>query len=687
MHVAVIDAMVLVRRLPRALRLVLVMLAWLALPGRASAQAPCAAAAPAPCVIANTVDVTSGTVWDVGTRTLTIAAGKTVNVKDDGVLTMRAAAITLDANAKIVATGTPGELGGFGGFLKLQATAGNVDLKAGSRIDVSAAIAAGLIGITARGGGSIQMQGELRAKSTAPAGSGGFVSLDGDGAVTIGGLGIDCTGGAEADGGSIELTSRQGIVVSELLDASGGDLDGGTVDVDAGTTVTTQGDGVIDIHARSGAGSGGSVLITTGGAVTLNAEIVGTASAVDEDFGAGADIEITSDTGNVTIAALVDVRGGGLDGDGGGVSVVAGGAINVTAQILAAAKATGFGLGGVVSLDAGTSVAIGSIVDVRGGIVGGALEASAGTSAALTGTVFASGTTPSTVASSGGIVLIQGCTINLPQNASIVNLGTAAADRGINRLQASSSMTIGGTLTAGIDNFLEWRDVPPTLLATQTITPPPSLPHNTALPCCVGCGGSTTTSSTTTSTTSTTSSTTTTTSTTVAGSTSSTTTTIAVTTTTTSSTIAASTTTTVVSTTVPTTSTSSTTAPPPTSTTTTTLPVACVDQPLLGYDAVSCRLDTIGTVLVGQPVEALGGKKLATRLGKTMAHARTALDMARGGRKVTPNLRRANKQLRLFGKGVTSALKKGMAPELGAQLTSLAAGATTEIDVLRATPQ
>lgn len=697
MHVAVMRPMAGMPRIPRAIRLVLAATAWIALAGTASAQAPCASPDPAPCVIASSVNVPSGTEWDVGTRAFSIASGKTVTVQGFGNLSVRAADITLEANAKIIAAGTDG----FGGSVTLEAANG-VELKTGSRIDVAADEVAGIINIAANAG-SLQVLGELRAKATNSLGAGGFVTVFGETGATIGAL-VDVSGGGEAEGGLIEVSSSQAIVINALLNASGGDSDGGEIDLDAGTTVTTQIAGIIDVHGRAGAGYGGAVGLTADGTITLNGKIDGTASSSADGDGAGGEVDISSETGDVNLAAVIDLRGAGNDGDGGLLTVSAGGAVNVTQPIQAYSKSGGFGFGGDLELIAGGALSIATTIDIRGGAVGGALATGAGTTATVAGAVLASGTTilPMAVAARGGAVQIQGCTVSVPQGGSIVNLGTADPERGVNRLQGGT-MTIGGTLTAGNDNILEWRNVPPGFTGTQNVTPPPQLPQNLDLPCCgVDCTTTTTSSTTTSTTTTSTTSTvpeTTTTSTTVAETTTtsttveSTTTTIAPTTTTTlettTTTLDATTTSTVATTTTTTTLAPSTTTTltPATSTTTTTIPAACVDQPLAGYDAVECRLDTIDTVLAGENVDSLGGKKFAKRLTQSVARARTAITSARSGHKIVPNLRRANKQMRTFQKSVSGAQKKGLPLTLGANLISLASGATNEIGALRATQQ
>jgi hypothetical protein len=681
MRVAVIPPMAGMLRIPSAVRSILVAAAWIAMTGQSFAQAPpClpSSPAPGPCILDSSFSVASFTEWDLGDRALVLATGRTITVQTFGSFSVHAAQITLAANAKINAKGT----GGAGGTVSLDGLNG-VTLEAGSQIDVAANSFGGIVSLGSDLG-AVVMNGALKAHGN----GGGFAIIFGETGVTIGGAGIDCSGGVDG-GGSIEAISSGDIVVSGKLNVDGEGF-GGDINLDAGGSIATQGDGLIDLRGRGDAGSGGVVLLTAGGSATVGAGIDGYGSSGEFGDGDGGEVEVSGEDGDVALNAKIDLRGGGNDGYGGVLTVDAGGAAQITGQVLAVGKANGQGLGGEIDISAGTTLGLAGSIDARGGVVGGFIIASAGGAATVTGSLLASGTPAP--AADGGVIVVTACSISVPQGGVITNLGAGDPLRGINRLQASSTMTIGGTISAGIDNFLEWLTVPPGFLPTQTITPAPQQPQNLALECCTeSCPSSTTTS-----TTSTTVVTTTTTTSTIPETT--TTTTVDPTTTTTTTTLDTSTTTTTLDTTTTTvdsttlppstsTSTTTTTTTAPPTTTTTTLPPECIDQPLVGYDAVDCRLDTIDEVLAGETVDTLGGKRLAKRIANAVTKARTAMTTARTGRKVVPNLRRANKQLRVFQKSVTSAQKKGLPADVGASLMSLATGATSEIGVLRATQQ
>jgi hypothetical protein len=701
MRVALIRSMVDLPRIPSAVRAVLAVAAWCASTGLASAQAPpCASPAPAPCVIASTINVPSDTIWDLGPREFVIAASKAINVQTVGTLSIHAANITLETGAKILAPGT----GGFGGEVTLTAT-GSIELKSASRIDVSASDGGGNIFLSADGG-SLVMQGQLLANAGGGESFGGNVSVFGETGATIGGLGIDASAGGNGAGGLVDASSSRAVLVAGPLIASGGDSDGGEIDLDGGTSVTTYVAGPIDVQATTASGYGGIVNITAGADITLNGAIDGTGHSGRDDDGAGADVEIFSDTGNVDLNGMLDIRGSGTFGEGGSLAVDASGSITVAQPVQASSKVNGTGFGGDVELNAGAELSIIATIDIRGGYGGGGLVGTAGNVASMTGSVLASGTTtpPQAEGPSGGIVLIQACTIDLDVDAEIVNLGTGDPFRGVNRLQASSGMTIAGTLTAGNQNALDWRDVQPTLLPTRTIMPGPVQTQRPDLPCCPGSCSTTTSSTVMTTTTSTVSTSTTTvtsttleTSTTVASSTTTTepttTTTTAATSSTTTTTVASTTTTTVDTSTTTTlaattTTSTSTTRPPTTSTTSTTVRTACINQPLVGFDAIDCRLGLLADALGAETPGTLGGKRLAKRMTHAFDKARTAVSAAHAGKKVKPNLRRATTQLRTFTKVLATAVRKGtISPNLATGLTSLATDASSEVGVLRAAQQ
>ncbi len=132
----------------------------------------------------------------------------------------------------------------------------------------------------------------------------------------------------------------------------------------------------------------------------------------------------------------------------------------------------------------------------------------------------------------------------------------------------------------------------------------------------------------------------------------------------------------------------STTGPALPTTSTTAPPTSCLDQPLLGFDGVDCRLQILSDMLQSQSSDALGGPKSARQLKAKVAQSLRLVNTARTKRKPTPMLRRAKQALN----GFRTLAKRGMRRHridaaLGGQLVDLAGETAGLIDVLRANPQ
>ena len=122
----------------------------------------------------------------------------------------------------------------------------------------------------------------------------------------------------------------------------------------------------------------------------------------------------------------------------------------------------------------------------------------------------------------------------------------------------------------------------------------------------------------------------------------------------------------------------------PSTPTTTQAPSDCTELPLVGFDALNCRLDMLGVGLRTLPVEMLGGKKIGRQLATSLERATSAMQAAQDGKKVNANLRRARKQLNIFMHALKRAQRKGMPPDVSARFQVLASEAMDELGSLRA---
>jgi hypothetical protein len=651
-----------------------------------AADVPCAPSSPAPmpCVVTGTVQVTAGSTISFGTRALVLAQGGELNV-GTGAMTVRAAAVTLEAGGRLLAPG---------GSITVVAT-GAIRVEASAtrraRIDVSAA-SSGDISLDA--GGDVVIDGQLLASGTSATGDGGFIDVRGD-VVTLGSESrLAATGDS---GGGVVTVDANAVHAFGTIDVSGGDFGAGEISLDAidevtaGTLIAVSADGgsgaVIDVHAI--------------GPIVLDGPIDGRATAGEDGGGIGADVAIFSEQGTVDMHAPIDVSGAGLDGWGGDVDVTAEGDIAQTAAIDARALGAE-GVAGGASFFSGASLVVDDVV-ATGVSGGGRISLLAVEAVQIEGILDGSGP--------NSMIDVQGCGVTIPAGSGLSALGAF----GTNKLYAGGVLQVAGFLSAGAHNALAYRTVPP--VVTGPVTPAAVIVQDASLPSCGLPPGDTTTTTSTTTTSSTATTSTTSTSapsttvtttstlppstavTTSSTTTSSTTTTAAPTTSTTAAPGSSSTTTTTTSTTA----TTSTTLAPRPGTCTPGDPSACddgdrcTDDTCLGeagcihtvrpgYDGVGCRLETLAAQLHDAPAAAFGGTRARLRLEKRVEKIRRLVEAARTStRRPLPRLRRATRLLAAFAHAVDQGIERGKVdPDVAGPLLVVAGGVADQLLPLEA---
>jgi hypothetical protein len=626
------------------------------------------------CVVTGHKKVSPGSI-DFGACDLILANNATVTLTNPGTLRIAAASLTLNPRAAII---------GSGGLIFVNVS-GTIQLSTKATIDVSA-VDAGSADIDLSSGGAATLDGSLVAKATSAAGSGGTVNVTAGngvvpGDVEIGDL-ITVKGGGQGGGGGVSVTANNGaITVNAAIDATGGEFDGGTIDLEADRDLVSN--NTLDVSGGGLSGSGGIVMLNSNvaGNVTINGAVVGGAGgSVSEGGGAGGELDSFTTQGKITVNASVTLNGGSNGGDGGTVDLEPTGDLIVPQPLFASGTGVG-AFGGTVIFFATGNATLGPIdVSARAGS-GGSVSLNTvgppgGAATVPAGTEINADSAPGTTAG-GGIIQLVDETITVdgflhanggggevnPQacNLMVHASGHLQADgNGTNLLQASGPMQVAGTLGAGA-NTLDYFD-PGNLPVTTgaTITPAPTIVQDNPAftPLCPGqattttsttsstttttlaVGTTTTTVSTTTTTlvvtTSTTTSTLTTTSTThpspntTSTSTTSTTrlsTTTTITTSTTSSTRSTSTTTpapTTTTTTPPLPTTSTTTSRPTTTTATTRPPGGCDSVPT--FASIDCRLDA----LIARIQDATGIARQQAQLVDQLTKAKDRKDAAEG---------------------------------------------------------
>jgi hypothetical protein len=606
-----------------------------------------------PCVVSSSTAVPGGTIVDLGTRAFVVASGVTITVRGtgNGSFVLTAGDVTFQDGAHLVAGG----VNGTGGDVSIKAS-GAVVMRANSRIDVTAGAGGSVTMVAA----SAKLNGELRAVATLSDGDGGTIDLETAGDLTIGGGGIIARGGdGYGFGGFVYPTAGGSIEIAGPIEAKGGD--GGDVDFEALGDLRVTADASVNNVATAAGNDGGDVTFGAGGLVSIAGSVVTTGrGSLVEGGGCGGDVDVTGE--QVILAGNMDLSGAGPDGDGGYFDANANGDLTVTGPIVSDGAAEG--VGGEADLTAGGTVSVESSFHLRGGYMGGAFSVRATGSAvfASTASIDAKFEPGFALGGHGGIITIDACDVTIPAGAVLSCAGSGTAPVAYLEASAGSSMTIGGTLTAGSQVLLRYRGQPPTILGSAIIQPMPTIQEDPTVPCCVMCT-TTTSASSTTSTSSIFESTTTT----MGGTSTSLTFTSTVTFPSTSTSSSSSTVTTAVS-----------------SSTTTTLQPACLDEPLQGYAAIECAVASLQDMVRAQGDEALGGRKSARRLAGKIAKTWSLVETARTSAKPARPLLKAEKKIVSFESQIARLLAKAKIPDaLATELLDLSGQVTLRIDDVR----
>ena len=348
---------------------------------------------------------------------------------------------------------------------------------------------------------------------------GGSLSVDARaGSITLTSK-INATGGGDSQGGSVELNAGTDIVVNDDIDLTGGDFDGGSIDVASGRDVTILGS--LLLNSNSGAGYGGDLSIAAGrdlmfnGVSSANKSTMESSGHTDSEgsTGDGGSLELTADRdltldlntrliGNgsapdgagadmtvgagqsIALDGDIDARASGTEGSGGYLSVyVNGGTISVGSTAFLDVTGGSDG-GGFVDIDSTTgdlNFAGDGDVSGGGGGNGGSAFLTARQSADMTGTLLASG-------SAGGTLGVEACRVTLNAGATLETNGTG----GLNLLTTHDDMRLlaGSSVTtdAGGVNRLRYRSAAKPPLVQGTVSPAPTLVVDSSLSDCPLCG-------------------------------------------------------------------------------------------------------------------------------------------------------------------------------------------------------
>jgi cysteine-rich repeat protein len=336
------------------------------------------------CTVTRTFQIGDGCTLDFGDRDVTIGGGATLDV-GGGTMRLVAGSLTVAARAAIEGRGPRAAPDDHGGMISIRTT-GPVTIARSNLpgvIDVSATRNAGDIDIVA--GGGVMIAGGLHADGLSSAAAGGCISVSSDADVeTRAGSVVSAVGGAQSDGGDIDLSASGSLNLAERLDVRGGD--GGEVNLSAGADIAVQG---ILGNATGDSGSGGCTDIAAGGGVQVRDALSfnGTSANDGTTGGCGGGVCIEADFGDVVIDASVSADSG-VDGTAGAVSILSRGDLTVSAGATISARGNGGeGEGGCVELDSDLNLTSDGRIDASGGCSGGGIDLCAAADVTLSGPI------------------------------------------------------------------------------------------------------------------------------------------------------------------------------------------------------------------------------------------------------------------------------------------------------------
>lgn len=457
-----------------------------------------------PCNITSAKTADSGITLDFGNRTVVLSEVLTIGNDSMsgfvGSLTILAANFHIVGNGQIKANAIANPAGSI-----TITTTGNIQVD-GTR-STGAFRMSGTDGgtIVLNAGGNVTGAGRFNIENDSIQGAGGELLINTQGSVTLTGP-IAAGGGAFGFGGTIEVVSIGNVSLSGLIDVSGGESGGGSLDLFSEANITL---GQIDMSAGGEFGDAGIGDILALGDLTFNGTVIGSGADNGELCGDAADFDVTAD-GTLRINAAWTMRGRGLDCSGGFVAID-GNAVNIAAAIDLQSTGTE-GVGGDLDVssvapmiitgklnldgtdgsgdlfltsDSDMTISNDIIANGRGTFGSGAslVEIDATGSLVLSGDIIASGGSQG----SGGDVSLDACSV-LQTATSVID---ARATGGLIGIIATDDLTLQGsflgepTSVNAID--IRWGPAADPPLITATFNVPPTLTMSPLLEPCALC--------------------------------------------------------------------------------------------------------------------------------------------------------------------------------------------------------
>jgi hypothetical protein len=454
-----------------------------------------------PCQVTTTINVAPGSVLDFGDRQLLISSRGALTLTG-GTMTIRARDLSVAAGGSLFARGTATAPGG-----KIIATVGTLTI--GGIVDATGT-PGGAVSVTADGAVLVTGTLDVSASST---GSGGSIDVQA-GSLTISGSGkVTASGRSDSFGGEVTIRSADIVSITGTVIAGGGD--GGAIDIGTNGNFSIAGAATLTADGVAVGGSGGSIDLSALGDLSIDGAVSAAGKAGNTDTGGGdggsitasgrslkmsrsaaqlnvsaglpdgvgGDIEVSSDSGAITINGSLFARSPGVDGAGGTISVDAGGDLTLAGTIDCTGGTEG---GGQVDTSSGgtTTLPNGAMITVAARTTGAAgdIDMDSGPLLAVGGKLIADG---GPTGGAGGTISVAGCTVQIDDTGLLTSLQTG----GTNTLVGRDLTAVRGTLRAdagGGSNVIRYAgpEYDPALLPGARINPPAALViDDTIQPC------------------------------------------------------------------------------------------------------------------------------------------------------------------------------------------------------------
>ncbi len=458
-----------------------------------------------PCVISSNKTADAGIILDFGSRAV-VVDNATLTIDNlvggaVGSLVIRADSFAIIGTGQVKGSSTTNQAG----TISIETT-GDIEVN-GTRSNGAFRFPGsdgGFVTLTA--GGSVFGSGKFNLDHDGLIASGGELVITANGNVNLSGD-IIAEGGVQGFGGTIDIAGQADVSVTGLIDISGGESGGGSLDLfSVGNMVM----GTIDMSAGGDAGDAGIGDVLALGTLNITGPITGNGADNGENCGDAGDLDMASD-GDLVISSPITMLGRGLDCSGGFLSLD-GALVTISQPIDLSASGTE-GIGGDIDLTSTLNIVIAADLRVDGADGAGDLLISSDADLFINGDIHANGrgtfgagaslveldsvgalTLAGDVDASGGVqgsggdISIDGCSVRQTASSTV----TATAAGGLITILGSDGIDLSGAFVGELTSVpaieIRYRAAGPAPdIIDATFNIPPALIASATFPSCNLC--------------------------------------------------------------------------------------------------------------------------------------------------------------------------------------------------------